>query len=132
MFVEKTEVSELYHMATPNGTAGNDQLEIFCLVWLDDNTDSKDARKNNPKLLSIINRLENFGNVKDCRKFVEQRSQEERLIMIVNGRLGQDIVPSIHQFRQVVSIYVYCANKEGNEKWTRNFKKVKINLIARN
>ncbi|CAF3945779.1 unnamed protein product, partial [Rotaria sp. Silwood1] len=49
--------------------------------------------------------------------------------MIVSGRLGQEIVPSIHKLRQVISIYVYCMDKEVNRKWVDKFAKVKAVIV---
>ncbi|CAF1334245.1 unnamed protein product [Rotaria sp. Silwood1] len=49
--------------------------------------------------------------------------------MIVSGRLGQAIVPSIHKVRQVISIFVYCIDKERNKQWAVNFPKVKAVIV---
>ncbi|CAF1196393.1 unnamed protein product [Rotaria sordida] len=49
--------------------------------------------------------------------------------MIVSGRLGREIVPSIHKLRQVISIYVYCMDKRSNEQWAGNFEKVKAIIV---
>ncbi|CAF2843007.1 unnamed protein product [Rotaria sp. Silwood2] len=81
------------------------------------------------KLRSIINNLLKFQDVTQCQKYIEERSHKDRLIMIVSGQLGQEIVPSIHKLQQVVSIYVYCMNKEKNEQWARTFAKVKAVVV---
>ncbi|CAF3665526.1 unnamed protein product [Rotaria sp. Silwood1] len=107
----------------------DEQLEIFCLIWLDDNISAKDNRDTEQKLRSIINRLKKFQDVEQCRKYIEQRSQNDRLIMIVSGRLGQKIVPSVHKIQQIISIYVYCMDKETNKQWTRNFAKIKAVVV---
>ncbi|CAF4524477.1 unnamed protein product, partial [Rotaria sp. Silwood2] len=101
------------------------QLEDFCLIWLDDSANAKDNRDTEQKLRSIINTLRKFQDVKHCQKFIEERSQNERVVMIVSGRLGREIVPSIHKIRQIISIYVYCMDKERNKQWAVNFPKVK-------
>ncbi|CAF5088812.1 unnamed protein product, partial [Rotaria sp. Silwood1] len=49
--------------------------------------------------------------------------------MVVSGRLGQAIVPSIHKIRQIISIYVYCIDKERNKQWAVNFPKVKAAVV---
>ncbi|CAF1184666.1 unnamed protein product [Rotaria sordida] len=49
--------------------------------------------------------------------------------MIVSGQLGKEIVPSVHNFRQVMSIYVYCINKAINEQWASRFVKVKAVVV---
>ncbi|CAF2107320.1 unnamed protein product, partial [Rotaria magnacalcarata] len=70
-------------------------LEIFCLIWLDLNTSAKEKRDTEQKLRSIINHLKKFQDVKQCQQYIEERSHKERIIMIVSGRLGREIVPSI-------------------------------------
>ncbi|CAF3916454.1 unnamed protein product [Rotaria sp. Silwood1] len=107
----------------------DEQLEIFSLIWLDDNINAKDDRDTEQKLRAIINRLKKFQDVKQCQKYIEERSQNERLVMIVSGRFGREIVPSIHKLRQVISIYVYCMDKEDNKKWTDKFAKVKAVVV---
>lgn len=96
--------------------------EIFCLVWLDANP--AETRSTEQKLRSIVNHLKKFQDVGSCQNFIEKRSKNDRLIMIVSGRLGQEIVPHIHNLRQVISIYVYCMDIERNKKWSSKFKKV--------
>jgi hypothetical protein len=102
------------------------ELELFCLIWLDANANAMDARNTEQKLRSIINHLKKFRNVEQCQEYIEQRSQKDRLVLIVSGQLGREIVPSIHKFRQVISIYVYCMDKKRNEQWACKFKKVKF------
>ncbi|CAF2828174.1 unnamed protein product [Rotaria sp. Silwood2] len=105
------------------------ELEIFSLIWLNANTKITDNRDTEQKLRSIINRLTKFQNVNECQKFIEEKSQHERVVMIVSGRLGREIVPSIHKLRQVISIYVYCMDKEGNKQWACKFGKVKAVIV---
>ncbi|CAF4079781.1 unnamed protein product, partial [Adineta steineri] len=100
-------------------------LEIFCLLWLNASSSTKEGRDTEPKLRSIINHLKKFQDAAECQKYIQERSTKERVVMIVSGRLGREIVPSIQQLRQVISIYVYCMDKAGNEKWARNYKKIK-------
>ncbi|CAF0850500.1 unnamed protein product [Adineta steineri] len=104
-------------------------LEIFSLIWLDANVDVKDSRGTEVKLRSIINHIKRFKDIKQCQQYIEQTSQKDRLILIVSGRLGQKIVPHIHQLRQVISIYVYCMNKKSNEQWAHKFAKIKSVVV---
>ncbi len=111
-------------MATAISPNDNDKhLEIFCLIWLDAN--GAESRDTEQKLRSVINYLKKFQDVKQCQQYIEERSKNDRLVIIVSGRLGREIVPSIHKLRQVVSIYVYCMNKKSNEQWSSKFAKVK-------
>ncbi|CAF3681953.1 unnamed protein product [Rotaria sp. Silwood1] len=101
-------------------------LESFCLIWLDANTSVEDNRDTEQKLRSIINHLKKFQDVEQCQKYLEESSEHKRFVVIVSGRLGREIVPSIHKLRQVISIYIYCWDKESNEEWVNNFSKVKL------
>ncbi|CAF4267783.1 unnamed protein product, partial [Rotaria magnacalcarata] len=59
------------------------RLEVFCLIWLDANSNAKDARDTEQKLRSIINHLKKFQDVKQCQKFIEERSKNDRITIIV-------------------------------------------------
>ncbi|CAF1502311.1 unnamed protein product [Adineta steineri] len=105
------------------------ELEIFCIVWLDNYTDNTDSRHTEQQLRSVINRLKKFQDVQQCKTYIEERSPTDRLIMIVSGRLGREIVPLIQKVLQVISIYVYCMDKEGNKEWSSKFAKVKAVVV---
>ncbi|CAF2209843.1 unnamed protein product [Rotaria magnacalcarata] len=109
--------------------ANNQTLEIFSLIWLDANTVAKDIQAAEQKLRSVINQLKKFQDVAQCQKYIEERSNNERLLVIVSGRLGREIVPIIHKLRPVISIYVYCMDKKSNEEWASKFSKVKAVVV---
>ncbi len=101
------------------------QCEIFCLIWLDSNPDIYQTRDAEQKLRSIINHLKIFQVARPCRKYIEQSSDKDRIVLIVSGQLGREIIPYIHDFRQVISVYVFCFNKKNHEKWAAEHPKVK-------
>ncbi|CAF4931081.1 unnamed protein product, partial [Rotaria sp. Silwood1] len=105
------------------------RLEIFCLIWLDTNANATEIRDTERSLRSIINHLKKFKDVEQCQKYIKERSQKDRLVMIVSGQLGREIVPAIHKLRQVISIYVYCFDKKSNEEWACKFTKVKAVVV---
>ena len=74
-------------------TTEEKHLEIFCLVWLDSNTN--EIRDTEKKLHAIINHLEKFHDAKSCQNYLETTCQKDRLILIVSGRLGQQIVLTV-------------------------------------
>ncbi|CAF3522232.1 unnamed protein product, partial [Rotaria sp. Silwood1] len=73
--------------------------------------------------------MKKFQDVRQCQKYIEEQSQNDRLVIIVSGRLGQEIVPSVHNLQQVISIYVYCMNKGINEQWACKYTKVKAVVV---
>ncbi|CAF1070078.1 unnamed protein product, partial [Rotaria magnacalcarata] len=84
--------------------ANNQNVEIFSLVWLDQHVESQYIRKTESKLRPNINLIKKFADVKKCQQYVEDLSSSDRVVMIVSGVLGQQIVPSIHKLEQVISI----------------------------
>jgi len=98
-------------------------LNTFCLIWLDAN--SNEGRNTEQKLRSIINQLKKFQNLHECQDFLKETSSKDRLIFIVSGRLGREILSEIHHLRQMISIYIYCMDKQANELWSSKYSKVK-------
>lgn len=102
----------------------NTSLETFSLVWLDRNPNENDLRNTEQQLRTIINHLKKFQTVKECLNYIGGRSQIDRIVMMVSGQLGREIVPLIHNYRHIVAVYVYCMNKKLNEEWASKFTKV--------
>lgn len=103
----------------------NSHLERFGLIWLDANVHAEEIQFAQQKLCDVINYLEKFQKVDECRQYIEERPKDDRLVLIVSVEFAQEIVPLIHNLCQVSSIYVYCKNKKGDEQWTHNFIKVR-------
>lgn len=97
-------------------------FELFCLLWLDSNPD--ESQDTEQKLRSVINHLEKYQNIPQCQRYIRQTSIADRVVLITSGRLGREIVPTIHHLRQIISIYIYCMDKKANEQWSSNFSKV--------
>ncbi len=60
----------------------------------------------------IINNLKTFENNDDCQKYIERISKEDRLVIIISGQFSKEIIPRIHHFNQVSSIYIYYLDKQ--------------------
>ena len=105
-------------------------LETFSLLWLDAQVNtSEENRQAQRKLRQVINHLRIFDDENICKKYISYSSNQDRFVLIVSGRLGQQIVPEIHNLRQISAIYVYCSNKKLNEAWAKNHPKVFHSLI---
>ncbi|CAF4936813.1 unnamed protein product, partial [Rotaria socialis] len=70
------------------------------------------------RTMSIPATSENFLLRLDNR----QISTVENSILIC---LGEALVPMIHNYEQIDSIYIYCDNKNKHEKWANKIKKIK-------
>ena len=105
----------------------NDNLEPFCLFWLDAvvNTTSENIAAQS-KLRSIINYLKTFDNIQTCNEQIRSLSADDQLVLIVSGSLGQEFVPHIVYLPQISSIYVYCRDKKHNKEWADQFSKIRL------
>jgi len=103
----------------------NNNLETFSLLWLDAQIHtSEENRQAQKQLRNIINHLKTFDDENDCQQYILSISPQDRIVLIVSGRLGRTIVPHVHHLRQIVSIYIYCMDKQANEEWSKNFTKI--------
>ncbi|CAF3487710.1 unnamed protein product, partial [Rotaria sp. Silwood2] len=62
-------------------------LEISRLIWLDANVNAQHTQDIEQKLRSFIKQVKPFQDVKQCQKYIEERSQNERLVIIVEAVL---------------------------------------------
>jgi tetratricopeptide (TPR) repeat protein len=112
-----------------SGVQQGKNLETFSLLWLDAIVnDSLENIETQQRLRTLINHLKTFQNGDECIQYIES-SPKDRFVLIVSGRLGQETIPHIHSLRQVYSIYVYCLDKERNERWAKRYSKVKGVII---
>ncbi|CAF4329151.1 unnamed protein product [Rotaria sp. Silwood2] len=98
----------------------------YPLIWLDSSVNTSKKCIQGQKLIrSSIDHLKTFENVNKCEEYIRSISQNERIIFIVNDQLAREVIPRIHELRQISSIYIYCEDKSKNEKWIKQYKKVK-------
>ncbi|CAF1102523.1 unnamed protein product [Adineta steineri] len=109
---------------------GDSHLEIFSLLWFDVTNNLEDSRNAKQKLRTIINHFKEFHDANEYRQYIEQRSKQDRLILVVNDQSGQEIVSSVHGLRQVLSIYIYSKKEISDNQWISRFPKVKIIIVG--
>ena len=101
-------------------------LETFSLIWLDHNTNnSNENERIEQDLRKVINHLIKFEDEQECQKYIEERLEEDRLILILHDLSSYTLVPRIHQLPQVYSIYIDCTSTPVNQEWIHKFSKVK-------
>ncbi len=102
-----------------------ENLETYGLLWLDASVNSsKENIQAQQQLRSSINYLLTFEDDHQCFQYIHSLPKDDRIVLIVSGRLGRIIVSQIVQLRQIISIYVYCMDKKANEQWAQHFSKV--------
>ncbi|CAF4118880.1 unnamed protein product [Adineta steineri] len=111
----------------------HDNLETYYLIWLDSSVNKSQENIQAQQILrTSINHLLTFENDELCLQYIDNLSYDDRVILIVSGQLGQTLVPQVSPLRQIISIYVYCRNKEINEQWASYYPKVKGVMITLN
>ncbi|CAF1372289.1 unnamed protein product [Adineta ricciae] len=101
-------------------------LQNFFIVWLDPaiNQPNNDIFNSIIRLQDIVNSLYTFADIDECINFITD-ANDEKVILITSGSLGQQITPSIHDIPQLDSIYIFCYRKTFHNHWATRWMKVK-------
>lgn len=92
----------------------------YSILWLDPSANTEKNNRHAPKeLRSIINHLKTFEDENQFQQYIRSVPPYKRLILIVNGRLGKEVVPRVHQIPQIYSIFDYCMDQQRNEQWAK-------------
>jgi len=105
-----------------------ENLEPYQLLCLgEDLNHIQDHLVTQYKLRQVINQLTVFDNVKDCEEYIHNMSSaDQKVLLIIFGRLGYELVPRINDLKQLHAIYIYCMDVESNTEWTDHFEKVSL------
>ncbi|CAF1316803.1 unnamed protein product [Rotaria sordida] len=99
-------------------------LETFTLIWCDADVDrTKENQHTQSTLRSTINYLKVFDNIDISEEYIKQ-NPDNKIVLIVSGKMGEQLVPHIHDLKQIHTIYVYCTNNAYHEIWAKNFPKI--------
>ncbi|CAF1160522.1 unnamed protein product [Didymodactylos carnosus] len=109
----------------PEPVKKSTNLETFSLIWLDANVHiTKDNIDSQVKLREAINFLQIFDEADKCEENIKS-IVHEKVVFIVSGKLGREVVPRLHDLPQLNCIYIYCLDKAGNKQWSDKYSKVK-------
>lgn len=108
-------------------TFKDNNLDIYSLVWLDGKIDTDKYIHVQQSLGFFIDHFQIFNESNTCEEYIRSTSVDVRIILIVNGNLGEQLIPRIHQLRQIYAIY--CMNIEYHENWIKQYKKVSKRLV---
>jgi len=118
--------SNLCGSRSTNTAAPN--LELFACLWLDQEVDLTDENcVTQQELRRVINHLLTFNDEIQCEQYI-RKATREKIVLIVSGKLGREIVPRLHDLPQFSACYVFCANKKNHKAWADHYLKV-INLF---
>jgi hypothetical protein len=93
-------------MATATAPLIDDRA--FTLIWFDNDTSRVSWYLNAKKRLhSIIDCIETFEEQDRCKDYIQQSKDRCHHVVIIGNEAALQLVSSIHNYAQVVSIYVY-------------------------
>jgi hypothetical protein len=125
MATSKKQSSNVSSASKLNDHSKGSNLELFACLWLDQSVDStQDNRDTQKELRQVINHLRTFDNSDECEQYIQQITQE-KVVLIVSGSLGRQVVPRLHDLPQFSACYVFCQDKKANEQWANKYHKVK-------
>ncbi len=108
----------------PVNLSGNLNLESFACLWLDKDVNSTDDnRGTQQELRQVINHLRTFDNSDQCEQYIQQITHE-KVVLIISGSLGRQMVPRLHSLPQFSACYVFCKDQKANEQWAKEYSKV--------
>lgn len=103
-------------------------LEALSLVWIDPNVENDENRSVHEKLGTLYTNFKKFASVGDGIDAIENFPTSRRLVLVVSGSFGTEIVPQIHQLEQVSAIYVFCMRFEDHKTWAEQYHKVRTSI----
>ncbi|CAF3973040.1 unnamed protein product, partial [Rotaria sp. Silwood1] len=78
----------------------NSNLESFTCLWLDQNVNlTQDNLQTQKELRQVINHLRTFDNIDECEQYIRNITKE-KVVLIVSGSLGRQIVSRLHDLPQ--------------------------------
>ncbi|CAF4790650.1 unnamed protein product [Rotaria sp. Silwood1] len=97
----------------------------FICVWLDkQHIRSEDYVNAQSQLRNVVNSFRGFHNTHQCVDFIIN-NQNAKILLITSDEFAHIIMPVIYSCEQIHSIYVFNSNKSANDKWTKDYEKIK-------
>jgi hypothetical protein len=105
-------------------TFKDNNFHIYYLICLDSSSNTHQYNHAQKSLGFFIDHFEIFNESDPCEQYIQSTSDDLRIILILNENLGEQLIPRIHQLRQIYSIYIFSINIEYHQNWTKQYKKV--------
>lgn len=102
-------------------------VQNFILVWLDSNIDeaNPDCQNTILTLRRIVNIIYTFTDWSACYAHISEIINVKIFMVCIRCPWPTPMVPSTQLLSQIEAIYVFCANKEWHERWTKEWSKTK-------
>ena len=124
-YIEKRSESKSSEMAQPPAKQAKLDVQTKTLLWLDDSiqTTGEDTAAQQ-ELRALDPNLKIFQSDIECESYIRAQSAQSLVVLIVNGSLGQKIVPRVQDLPQLVAIYIFCFSRDFHLTWSKDIAKV--------
>ncbi|CAF4926995.1 unnamed protein product [Rotaria sp. Silwood1] len=97
-------------------------IENYVLFWLDTNINLQDDHYNNTikHLQSIASNIHVFNDADQCINFFD-KIKNQKLLLIVSGSVGQEILPRIHNVPKLTAVFIFCQNQSKYESLKKSW-----------
>ena len=85
-------------------------------VWFDNQLlRSEECINTQEELQALFECFQSFNNSQLCMEFLTNQTERE-ILFITSNILGKNLVPNIHSFDQIDSIYIFSLKKSSDEQ----------------
>ncbi|CAF2918601.1 unnamed protein product [Rotaria sp. Silwood2] len=116
-------------LSSESHRADNNKTENLVLIWIDPSANSDENLNAQQNLTSIYKNVKAFTSVVDGENAIQQWTRTNEVILIVSGEFGRELVPRIHRLEQLLTIYIFCIERENHIQWAKEYSKIKALVI---
>ena len=111
----RSKTSKLENLEKPKPQV--EYVENVVAVWLDYSSGkTKISQTSKNQLQQVINAVKIFTDPQECHAFIST-IKDEKIFVILSGTVEEKFVSSIHDEKQLESIYVFSPDKGKRETW---------------
>lgn len=100
-------------------------IVVWCDATIGADSNANDDKNTLMQLARIVNKkrqlIHIFNDLNSCRDFIKNA---HNICLIVSGSMGRDLIPLIHDWNQIHSIFIFCMQKAKYEIWAQQYKKI--------
>jgi hypothetical protein len=106
--------------------------ESVSLIWFDPSVNTTDDSKTTLEVLRSVNDF--FLYFTECTPCVDyiKSIANNKIFLIVSGKSAYELLPKIISYRQVDTVFIFCANKNRYQRLLEDFPKVVDIVNSRN
>lgn len=99
-------------------------LESFICIWLHAGEGyTEENHQVFQKICSLINRREIFNDIDSCLGYIKL-IVKEKIVLIISGERGSEIIRFIHHLPQFIAAYIFSEDPKVKNRCYRNYSKV--------